>query len=176
MAKSTIDRDDLPDIVKASTIHKKYRRIVETIQREFDIESVEKEMRNHHFTRKSRVMTDKVDARTLIDASANDMRARGRLVELQMNALRFKLNLERTLQECRRYAISEWGEASGIRTKENQRNYFDRFFRRGNDLLVELNFLHTMADAFIADIDKAGYGLSTIRDSLDNLYTKERQV
>ena len=105
-----------------------------------------------------------------------DISYRSRMVEIRVNITERRDRLHTTIDVVRRHITVEYGSYSEVRSIAGKRQFFDRFFREGLELISRMDTIIDMLDHFIKDIDQAGYGLKNAVAILQMIYRPENKV
>lgn len=172
-----MNRERLKEKILGAKVFKKYRRILATIESQFDPIRIDTEIKTMHAGRLVRNLDPKkMDPRTLIEANIREISYRSRFVEIRVSLTSHKTNLEKTISAVRKFLISEYGAESGIKTISERRQYFDRYFRAGISVIGEIDYLLDMLDRFVQDIDQSGFALKRLQGLLEMIYTREKSI
>lgn len=160
----------LKKAIRADSKYTKFKEIMTKELGRIDLEADITELKTLHQTRQSRVLygnKNKYSANVLMEASLQDLSARSRMVEIRVSLSNRLAVMESAIKAFSRYIYVEYVLNDPNYTTEAQRNNFI------SDVLVVWKekvergkIVLEMADAFIKDIDQAGYNLRNMMDCL----------
>jgi hypothetical protein len=172
-----LKRESLKEQVIANKAFKKYKRILNAVVAQFNPVEVEKEAKTMHAGRLVRSLDPKkMNPRTLIEANVREISYRSRFVEIRVSMTSHRTHLGQVITAVRRYLVSEYGSESGIKTISERKQYFDRYFREGEQIVAEIDYLLDMLDRFVQDIDQAGFALKRTQDLIEMIYVREKSI
>lgn len=171
--------EKLKDKVKQDEVYLRYRNILKTVRTAVSIESVLKEGKFLHKSRKSRVLFEaRVSPQKLQDALLNDMSNRSRLTELKVLLMNQQELLSTTITIGKKHVRSQYADLVQRygSTKEAQLLVVDRIFASGNEVLAEIDNAVDILDLYIKDIDNAGYALRNVTETLRMVLDRKETV
>lgn len=174
-ARKQIEEVDLRGLLKEVREDPKYKvfkRIVETAQQRLDIEKDRAEALALHSARTSRSLytKKKYNPSSVIEASANDMQARSRLVEIRVRASHHVEVVEDAMDAIQDHVMTEYNGELRKYSNEGQRKAVIRRVQKvANNIITDGKNLLSMCDAFIIDIDKASYHLGHMTELIKQL-------
>jgi hypothetical protein len=172
-----VNRDELKEEILESKTYRKFKKVVSAIRDQFDPGKIDAEIKSLHSGRLTRSMgsATKINPKQMIDAVIREVANRSRLVEIRVNLVEQKVNLEKAIKAIRNYFLSEF-QVPGLKYKTDRVAYFSRFYREAQFLLDEIDRLIDSCDHFVKDIDQTGFGTRLIKECLDMIYVKERSI
>lgn len=167
--KDGVDIDDLLSAIRNDPTYKTFRRIVQKAEEKLDIEKDRNEVFALHSARTARKLysSKMYNPSSLMNAAANDMQARSRIVEIRVKASYHIQVVEKAMESIQSHVITQYD--SHLRKYSNQAQrtaLIRRVQKAANTLITDGQDLLSLCDAIIGDIDKASYHISTLRDSM----------
>jgi hypothetical protein len=167
---------DLPALLKAIRLDSKYKvfkKIVEEAEQKLTIEKDRQEVFASHAARTSRKLYTgkKYNPSTIMDASANDLQARSRIVEIRMKAARHIEIIEKAMEAISDHVISEYhGEMRKYSNEAQRKAVIRRVQKVAKDLITDGKSLLDLCDAVVKDIDAGSFHLSHISNLAQQLH------
>lgn len=164
-------RKELRKEIRKDAKYIRLREAFETLpQFQLPIEEMHKEIHTTHKTRSIRRLNthakDFIDK--VVEAAAGDINARGRLTEIMVVSLKASRQLNIAIETLSDYLVSKYGDRlRRIASTKGERDKFIETLLR--DFIVyskKADTLRESAALVITDIDKDGYGLRVIVDTM----------
>jgi hypothetical protein len=175
MARRQTEEIDLPELLKnirADAKYKIFKKIIETAEERCNLDKDRQEVLALHSARTSRTLYTKkrYNPSAVIEASANDMQARSRIVEIRVKLSYHLETVEKALEAIQDHVMTEYNDELRKYSNEAQRKAFIRRVQKvANNLVTDGKDLLGMCDAFIGDIDKASYHLGHLTELIKQL-------
>jgi len=176
-ARKSEEEVDLPALLSAIRRDGKYKifkKIVETAETRMTIENDRKEVFSLHASRTARKLytQKKYNPSSIMDASANDMQARSRIVEIRMKASHHIETVEKAMEAIQDHVITEYhGEMRAYSNEAQRKALVRRVQKVAQTLITDGRELLNLCDTVVKDIDAASYHLSSMRDVLYHCIT-----
>lgn len=171
-ARKPVEELDLPELLKnirRDAKYKTFKRIVETAEQRLTVDKDRAEVFAIHAARTSRKLYSKkqYSPSAIMDASANDMQARSRIVEIRVKASFHIETVEKAMEAIQDHVMTEYNEEIRKYSNEAQRKSLIRRIQRvASNMITDGKDLLSLCDSFVVDIDKASYHLSNLKDTL----------
>ena len=165
--------------IRADAEYKKFKRILQTTQERLDFEVIVEEARSLHQSRVVRSLYGKkaYSPKNVLDASAQEVANRSRLVELRLRLASELSILEQALSLAKKYVSTEYADdLAEFKTRDQRIAFVDRVFRAAIEYHNEGQQVVETLDFLIQDIDKASYHISTMKEILSLLTEKRGRV
>ena len=165
--------------IRGDAEYVKFKRILKTTQQRLDYEIILSEAQSLHQSRVVRGLYGKkaYSPKNILDAAAQEMANRSRLVELRVRIASELSILEQALMIAKKYVATEYAdELNEFRTSDQRKGFVDRVFRVAVEYLAEGQQIIDTLDLLVTDIDKASYHISTMRDVLSLLAERRGRV
>jgi hypothetical protein len=162
-----VDLSDLLKRIRGDAKYQTFKRIVETATKRLTIDKDRDEVLALHAARQSRKLFVKkmYNPSSLMDAAANDMQARSRIVEIRVKASYQIEVVEKAMEAIQDHVTTQYSSDLNKYRNETQRKALVRRVQRvANNLITDGKDLLSLCDAFIGDIDKASYHLSNLTE------------
>ena len=168
-----IDIAELLNEIRNDPKYKTFKRIITTAQERLStLERDRKEIFALNSTRLSRKLYTgkKYSPSAVMEASACDMSARTRLVELRTRTSFHMGTIEKAMEAFQDHVQTEYKEELREYSTEAQRKSFIRRTQQiANSIVVDGKDLLDLCDRVIDDIDKASYQLSNMTKLIEKL-------
>lgn len=153
---------------------KKYRSIVKFIQKEHDLDEIEKEARRLHSGRKSRSLSGTTPGpQTLVEAMLQDSSNRSRLTQIRVELTKQEGVLDETIDTMRTHMVMRYSELiPDARTKAERMAYLNQYLRKGVSMRQRMITMITIMDLYIKDIDQCSFTLHNSAKVLELVYSK----
>lgn len=161
--------NELQSKLKRDETFLRYRAILRTVREGLDLEKTTKEAMYLHKSRKSRRLYElRVSPLKLQDAILNDISNRSRLVEIKSLLLNQQELLTSAISLGKKHVRATYADLLSTygTTKESQMLVVEKVFSGGMSTLSEIDATVDIIDAFIKDIDQAGFGLRNVVETL----------
>jgi hypothetical protein len=161
------DLDELIDAVRNDPEYIKFKKIIRTTRDKLRLVEDRDEAMMMLSGRTSRTIYGKkqFSGKSLMEAMANDMAARSRLVEMR---LRVKVHLDVLSDACQAlkdHVLTEYAEDMKLFSNAESRNAFvSRVQGTAKQTVTETGSLIDVFDQIIVDIDKASFHLSGLKE------------
>lgn len=159
----------LVQAIREDSDYKKFKTIVKTTRERLKLEADRKEAMSLHAGRISRSIygARRFSPKTLLEAEAQEMGNRSRLVEIRVRASNELSVLDEAIKTIRGYISTEYDvDLREFGTVEQRRAMIDRVIKSAVNLKSEGEDFLAMLDTFIKDLDQAGFKL---RDCIEIL-------
>ncbi len=134
------------------------------------LEEMHKEILTTHKTRSIRRLNTRANdfIDKVIEAAAGDINARGRLTEIMVAALKASRSLKLAIETLSDYIVSKYGDKLRrvASTKGERDKFIEGILRQFINYTAKTDCLREAAVLVITDIDKDGYGLRIIVDTM----------
>lgn len=134
------------------------------------IENMHKEIMTTHKTRSIRRLNTRANdfIDKVVEAAAGDINARGRLTEIMVAALKASRSLKLAIETLSDYIIGKYGDKLRriASTKGERDKFIEGIMRQFINYAAKADTLREAATLVITDIDKDGYGLRIIVDTM----------
>jgi hypothetical protein len=174
-ARKSEEEVDLPALLSAirkDAKYKLFKKIVETAESRMTIDKDTKEVLALHGSRTSRKLytQKKYNPSSIMDAAANDMQVRSRIVEIRIKASHHIETVEKAMEAIQDHVITEYhGEMRAYSNEAQRKALIRRVQRVANTLIIDGKSLLELCDVTVKDIDAASYHLTTMRDLVQHL-------
>ena len=175
MANKTSDpsdpRRELRKLIRADKKYIRLRQAFETLpQFQLPIEDMHKDILTTHKTRTIRRLNTRANdfIDKVVEAAAGDINSRGRLTEIMVVSLKASRQLKLAIETLSDYLVSQYGDRLRriASTKGERDKFIETLLRDFINYVAKADTLREAAAMVIADIDKDGYGLRVIVDTL----------
>jgi hypothetical protein len=164
-----MSQNDFKTTVKEDDVYRTYRRVFKTVQETLDLPKIGKEANYLHSSRKSRKLYEhKASAMKVSDVLLQEMSIRSRLVELKVGVIANQELLESTISRTKKHLTTHYEtELKELSTTVSGRSaVLAAIFAGAQDYLNQVSALNSQVDAYIKDIDAAGFTLTNVRELL----------
>lgn len=175
MVKRTaeVDLDDLLRSIQEDPKFKKFREIVKNVRTKLRVEADRQEAMSLLANRSSRTLHSdrkQFSPKAVAEATANDMGARTRLVELRVKSKVQVDILEDACKAIKSHVITEYSEEMAGYSNAEQRNaLIERIQGTARTLIVEGTAMINLFDDIIKDIDASSFGISRLSEMIQVL-------
>jgi hypothetical protein len=169
VAREEMDLDAFLGELKGDDEYKKFREILRNTRTKLNIEKDRTEAFVLMSGRSARSLHGKkqFSPRALMEASANDLSARARLVEIRMRAKVHIDLLAEAGEALKAHIFTEYSDIMRlVGTSEHKKALVDRVQKTAKTLIAEANALIELLDQIIKDIDSASFQLRNIMETL----------
>lgn len=174
-------RRDLKKLIRKDPKYIRLRESFETLpQFQLPIEEMHKEILTTHKTRSIRRLNTRANdfIDKVVEAAAGDINSRGRLTEIMVVALKASRQLKLAIETLSDYLIAKYGDnlRRVASTKGERDKFIETLLRDFVNYVAKADTLREAAALVITDIDKDGYGLRVIVDTLRITNKSENQL
>lgn len=167
-----IDLEELFAQVQKDPKFKKFRLILKTTREKLKIERDRNEALGLMANRSSRSLHGRkqFSPKAIMEATANDLSARARLVEIRVKAKIHMDLMEDACEAIKDHLLTEYNEdMRKYSTVEQRKALISRIQGTARSFVVEGNALIDLLDQIIKDIDQASYHLRYLTDMIKTL-------
>jgi hypothetical protein len=164
-----VDLEELLKTIQVDPKFKKFRLILKTTRERLKIERDRNEALGLMANRSSRALHGRkqYSPKAIMEATANDLQARARLVEIRVKA---KIHIDLMEEACdaiKNHLLTEYNEdMRKYGTVEQRKALIERVQGSAKTFVVEGLALIEMLDQIVKDIDQASYHLRYLVDTL----------
>jgi hypothetical protein len=169
MARSSrnedFDLDSLFDTIRQDDAFSTFRNIVKTARTYLKIEQYREEALALMMNRLSRQIHGKkqFSPKIMLEAAANDMSSRARLVEIRVRCKVHLDSLEDACKALKNHVLTTYMEEMRAFSNAESRNaLIERVQKSARSITTEATALIDMLDQIVNDIDKASYHMSNM--------------
>jgi hypothetical protein len=167
-----IDLEELLITIRKDPKYKTLKKIIETAQQRLNIENDRSEAFALNASRLSRKLygNKNYNPSSLLNACANDMSVRTRLVEIRTKASYHIETIEKALEAFQDYIVTQYNDELRKYSNEAQRKALVRRVQKIADTLItDGTDLLNLCDTIILDIDKSSYHIHCMVNLLQQL-------
>ena len=162
--------EELRNKIKEDEKYKKFKNAFLKEYKKIDLEVDKDQLINLQSTRLSRTLYGKKEmysANSLMEASLQDLAARSRMVEIRVQLSRRLALLEALISSISKHIYSNYLVIEpSLKTEAQKNNFITDFLAVYKEYVKKGTPIVEMADAFIKDIDQAGFSLRNMMDCL----------
>ena len=162
--------EELRNKIKEDEKYKKFKNAFLKEYKKIDLEVDKDQLINLQSTRLSRTLSGKKEmysANSLMEASLQDLAARSRMVEIRVQLSRRLALLEALISSISKHIYSNYLVIEpSLKTEAQKNNFISDFLAVYKEYVKKGTPIVEMADAFIKDIDQAGFSLRNMMDCL----------
>lgn len=155
--------------VRESQKYKLFKKIYAKALTKIDVERDRKEVLGLYSSRTSRrLYGDKqYSVKRIMEASANDMMVRSRIVEIRVQIKMHASYVEEAINALsKQVAIEYKDDLKQFRTADLRKGVGDRLFKEPLAMLAEVDSFVAMIEHFVKDIDQSGFALRNLLEGL----------
>ncbi len=168
----------LKKILKRNELYLAYKEVLKRTNKLADFDSFVSEMELLHKQKKTRtlLLSKRMSPDKLIDAGAQSMSYRSRIVEIKVATQKAQRILASVIENLEAEIIANYSEYINERSIAGKKAYVKSFLSEGYKKLADLNRIVDMGDVFIHDIDQSAWALKHMMDGLTLIYNRENIV
>lgn len=175
--------ENLSDLIKVIEEDKTTRRFnsnIDLLIKPLNLEKISLELEKLHSERDLRTLRQiqimRKQQESVIKATLQNQAFRSRAIELKMQIMRSKNNLDELVDNFYRYLLTKWGSKVkdlGLKTIGERDSFLKQFYSDAERWQRNVNSTLEIIDVLVDDLDQAGWAIMRIVKALE-LANKER--